>query len=300
MSDPTSSSWLRQILLAFGAAFVLLPLVWMIATSLQSPEAASAYPPNWLPTIAHSIWVHDGKNEPVSLVGKFQGNKTRIRTTDGSIKDVDSESIQTKRAIEPRWENYRRISSPLAKETDLNFPRFLLNTLVITGLAIFGQVLSCSIVGWGFARLRFPGSKFLFFALLATMMIPAQVTIIPTFIIFRKLGWIDTFLPLIIPAWFAGPFFTFLYRQYFMTVPLEMDEAAKIDGATPFMTFRQVLLPLAKPITVTTAVYTFLGTWNDFFSPMIYLNSDHKRTLSLALARFQGAYGSDVPMVMAA
>ena len=118
--------------------------------------------------------------------------------------------------------------------------------------------------------------------------------------LFRRLGWMDTFLPLIVPAWCGSAFFAFLYRQYFLGIPVEMDEAAAIDGCGPFRTFWHVLLPMAKPVTVTVGVYTFLGAWNDFLGPLIYLNSDHKRTLSLALAKFQSAYATDVPATMAA
>ncbi|MCC2672105.1 MAG: carbohydrate transporter permease [Armatimonadetes bacterium] len=123
---------------------------------------------------------------------------------------------------------------------------------------------------------------------------------IPVFMIFRWLGWIDTFLPLIVPAWFGSAFFAFLYRQFFLGIPLELDEAAKVDGCSPIRTFWSVLMPLTQPVTVTVAVFTFLGAWNDFLGPLIYLNSDHKRTLSLALAKFQGAYATDVPGLMAA
>lgn len=300
MTSSRLPNLIRGGLLFIGSVLVLLPLGWMIATSLQTPEAASSYPPNWMPTIAKSTWNHNGRLEDIVIVNSLTKQLMRIRTADNVFHDVKSKEITTKDVIQPRWSNYRRIIHPDSKNEDLNFPRFLLNTLVITGLAVMGQVISCSIVGWGFARFRFPGREILFVVLLSTMMIPAQVTIVPMFILFRKLGWIDTFLPLIVPVWFASPFFTFLYRQFFWTIPLEMDESAKIDGASPFMIFTQVLFPLARPITITTAVYTFLGSWNDFLNPMIYLNSDHKRTLSLSLARFQGAYGSDVPMVMAA
>jgi multiple sugar transport system permease protein len=147
--------------------------------------------------------------------------------------------------------------------------------------------------------MRFAGKNVLFLIMLATMMIPGQIGMIPTFIIFKKLGWIDTFLPLIVPAWFGSAFFAFLYRQYFLGIPGEMDEAAKVDGCGPLRTFWSILLPMARPVTVTVAVYTFLGAWNEFLGPLIYINSDFKRTLSLALAKFQGQYGSDIPAMMA-
>src|SRR5205807_6428726 len=141
-----------------------------------------------------------------------------------------------------QWSNYRRILTPDHPQPEDDFPRFLLNTITIAGLTVIGQVLTCALVGWGFARMRFAGKNALFMIMLATMMIPGQIGMIPTFILFRKLGWIDTFLPLIVPAWFGGAFFSFLYRQYFLGIPIEMDEAAKVDGCGPLRTFWSILL----------------------------------------------------------
>jgi ABC-type glycerol-3-phosphate transport system permease component len=207
--------------------------------------------------------------------------------------------VRKTKAVEPRWSNYTKILSPKSKNSDDDFSRFLANTLVIAGLSIIGQALSSALVGWGFARLRFAGKNVLFMVMLATMMIPGEIGMIPTFMIFRNLGWIDTFLPLIVPAWLGSAFFAFLYRQFFMGIPVEMDEAAKVDGAGPLRVFWQILLPMAKPVTVTVGAYTFLGAWNSFLGPLIYINSDYKRTLSLALAKFQSAYGTDIPAIMA-
>ena len=173
----------------------------------------------------------------------------------------------------PVWENYRE-AWQIA-----NFGRYFFNSafvaLMVTGIGLFLN----SLAAYAFSRLRFRGRDVLFMLLLATMMIPAEISMIPTFMIFKQIGWIDTFLPLIVPAWFASPFFAFLYRQFFMGIPLEMDEAAKVDGAGPMRVFWHVLLPMAKPVTVTVAVFTFFGAWNAFLGPLIYINSDHKRRL---------------------
>jgi ABC-type glycerol-3-phosphate transport system permease component len=240
-----------------------------------------------------------GREEVVALVERPDG-RTKIRHVDGQTELVPSARIAKERRVELQWGNYGKILTPKRGSSDDDFVRFLLNTLLVAGMAVVGQALSSSLVGWGFARLRFAGKNALFMTMLATMMIPGQIGMIPVFMIFRWLGWIDTFLPLIVPAWFGSAFFSFLYRQFFMGIPLEMDEAARVDGASPLRTYWEILLPMARPVTVTVAVFTFLGAWNDFLGPLIYLNSDHKRTLSLALARFQGAYGSDIPMLMAA
>lgn len=287
------------LVLIAGAVPILIPFAWMVSTSLKTRELAAEK--TWLPEKETSYLVQPGRpREEVLVQVEGTDGRLKVRRADGRSEWVPEASVTRHRKVEPQWENYGRIVSPKRGGSDDDFVRFLLNTLVIAGLCVLGQVLSSSMVGWGFARLRFAGKNALFMLMLATMMIPGQIGMIPVFMIFRSLGWIDTFLPLIVPAWFGSAFFAFLYRQFFMGIPLEMDEAARVDGASPIRTFWSILLPLAKPVTVTVAVFTFLGAWNEFLSPLIYINSDHKRTLSLALARFQGAYSSDIPALMAA
>jgi ABC-type glycerol-3-phosphate transport system permease component len=168
------------------------------------------------------------------------------------------------------------------------FGRFILNTILVTGFAMLGQILAASAVAYGFARFRFPGRNALFFIVLATLMLPWQVTIVPTFLLFRQLGWINTFLPLIVPAYFGGgAFFIFLLRQFFLTIPKDLDEAAKIDGANSVHIFWNILLPLSKPALATVAIFSFIEHWNEFFGPLIYLNSPEKYTVSIGLRYFQ-------------
>ena len=193
-----------------------------------------------------------------------------------------------------RWSNF---SEAL---TFMDFPRLLRNTLIISGLAILGQVLSCSIVAFGFARLRFPGREFLFMLLLSTMMLPMMVTEIPRFILFRHFGWIDTFYPLIVPAFFGAPFFVFLLRQFFKTIPMSLDEAARIDGCSSFRLYAQIMLPLSKPVLATVIIFSFIWSWNDFWGPLVYLRSAENKTLSLGLQVFQGVYQTDYHYLMAA
>ncbi len=192
------------------------------------------------------------------------------------------------------WDNYSKAL------TVMPFGLYTWNTIKITATCMIGQILSCSLVAFGFARMRFPGRNPLFFVLLATMMLPAQVTMIPVFKIFASLGWYDTFLPLTVPAFFGAPFFIFLLRQYFMTVPLEMDEAARIDGASTWQVYWKVLLPQVKPALATIAIFSFTANWNDFLGPLIYLSSPAKRTLALGLYAFQGQYSTDWHYLMAA
>ena len=193
------------------------------------------------------------------------------------------------------WKNY-----PDALQF-MNFTGCLRNTVTITFFAMVGQIMSASIVAYGFARMRFPGRDVLFIVLLATIMLPPQVTLIPIFKIFTTLGWYDTFFPLTVPAFFGGGVFAiFLLRQYYMTIPIEMDEAAKIDGAGTFGIFTKVILPQAKPALGTVAIFSFMGHWNDFLGPLIYLSNPAKRTLALALWSFQGEHAVEWHLLMAA
>lgn len=287
-------------ILILGAIPILIPFAWMISTSLKTRENASEYPPKWVPTHERVYLHRDGRKIEVVQLAKRDDGNTKVKLPDGTTPWVPEKLLTREHKTELQWVNYKEVVVPTKVGADADFPRFLTNTLLIALMTVIGQVLSCSLVGWGFARMRFAGQNVLFIVMLATMMLPGQISMIPTFMIYRSLGWVDTFLPLIVPAWLGGAFFTFLYRQYFMGIPVEMDEAATVDGCGPFRTFWSILLPMAKPVSVTVGVYTFLGAWNEFLGPLIYLNSDHKRTLSLALARFQGAYGSDIPMLMAA
>lgn len=196
-----------------------------------------------------------------------------------------------------QWHNY--IDALGRDKMDLE--RSLPNTVVISVCCVVGQVISSSLVGFGFARFRFRGRNALFVIMLSTMMLPAQVTMIPQFVMFRWLGWIDTFLPLIVPSFLAGPFFVFMFRQFFAQIPEELMEAARIDGAGPLRIYWQIMMPLCGPVVAIVAIYTFMNTWNDFMNPLIYLNSPENRTLALALAAFNGQHGvAHVNQLMAA
>lgn len=197
-------------------------------------------------------------------------------------------------SFRPQWENYLQA---------LNVQPFALfgwNTVKITLLGVLGDLVSSSLVAYGFARFEFRGKNILFVLVLATIMLPPQVIMIPQFLLFRNLGWVDTHLPLIVPSFFGSAFSIFLFRQYFMTLPRALDEAAMIDGASRFGIYQEVLMPLTKPVIATVAVFAFLARWNDFMGPLIYLSSSEKFTLSLALASFQGLYSTQWHLLMAA
>lgn len=167
------------------------------------------------------------------------------------------------------------------------FGRFFVNSTIITFAAMLGEIISCSLVAYGFARLHFKGSTFWFVILLSTMMLPSQVTLIPQYILFRDLGWVNTYLPLVVPAYFGSAFYVFLLRQFFLTIPREIDEAAIVDGAGRFAIYSRLILPLSKPIMMAIIAFTFIARWNDFFGPLIYLTSEDKMTVAVGLLAFQ-------------
>jgi multiple sugar transport system permease protein len=183
---------------------------------------------------------------------------------------------------QPRWSNYAAVWQQVP------FATFVANTAVVTTVGVFGEAVSAVLVAYGFARFRFPGREALFMLVIATLILPGEVTIIPRFIMFRLLGWLDTFLPLTVPAYFGtGAFSIFLLRQFILSLPAELDEAAELDGAGTLRTLTTVLVPLMKPALATLVILAFLGHWNDFMGPLIYLRSTNKFTLALGLRFFQ-------------
>jgi ABC-type glycerol-3-phosphate transport system permease component len=194
------------------------------------------------------------------------------------------------------WQNYPRVFQLIP------YANFLKNSVIVTTIAVFGELLSASLVAYGFARMRFPGRNILFVLLLATMMIPYPVTMVPTFILWSKgLGLANTFGPLTIPAFFGPAFSIFLLRQFFLTINQELDEAAKVDGAHEFRIYWQIILPLAKPALATIAIFSFIANWNDFLTPLIYLSDSKMYTLALGinfLRNFRG--GGELSYQMAA
>ena len=192
------------------------------------------------------------------------------------------------------WENYQEAL------TAFPFVLYLKNTLIIVLLNIAGNVLSSSFAGFGFARMAFPGKNFLFGLVISTMMIPSSVLQIPQFIIWQMIGCYDTYAPLTIPSFFLNAFYIFLMRQFIMTIPRNYDEAALIDGAGYLSIYSRIVLPLTKPAVATVCVFSFMGAWNDFVGPLIYLRSSEKYTLSLGLQSFLDRYVNQWHYLMAA
>lgn len=196
--------------------------------------------------------------------------------------------------IPPRWENY---SEAL---TTLPFALYIRNTAVITLITIIGHLLSCTLIAYAFARLRATGRDALFVVMLATMMLPYPVTMTPLYVIFNRLGWINTILPLTAPAFFGSAFYIFLMRQFFMTIPRDFEDAARIDGANTLQIIARIMAPMALPALATVTIFTFQATWNDFLAPLIYLQRPELYTVTLGLQFFRSTYTTNWAYLMAA
>ncbi len=196
---------------------------------------------------------------------------------------------------DPQWKNYVDIFRVLPLHM------FFLNSILITTFALTGKILSSCIVGYSFARLRWPGRDFCFIVLLSTMMLPTQVTMIPIFLLFNQLGWVNTWLPLIVPMWFGvNVFNVFLLRQFFKTIPVDLEDAAKIDGCSYLRILTTIMIPLAKPAVVTLMVLGFVSLWKEFMGPLIYLSDFRLYPIAMGIWMFQSAQGNQPHYVMAA
>ncbi len=194
---------------------------------------------------------------------------------------------------EAHWENFAEAWAAQP------FSVYLKNSLLVTVLSTIGQLISASLVAYGFARFDFPGRNFLFMVLLAAMMIPWDVTMIPRYMVFNWLGWINTLKPLIVPAWFGSAAFVFMLRQFIMSIPIEFDEAAKMDGANAFQIYWKIHLPLMLPALILVGTFQVLNAWNDYIGPLIYLNDDSHYTLPLGIAQFKGLHNTNLTSLAA-
>jgi ABC-type glycerol-3-phosphate transport system permease component len=195
-----------------------------------------------------------------------------------------------------QWSNFSdAFSNPL-----LPFDRFVVNTMIIEVGMIAGRLISCVLVAYGFARLSAPGKNFLFIVLLSTLMLPQAAVLIPRFVMFSQLGWLNTFAPLIVPAWFGEAYAIFLMRQFFMTIPRELEESAYIDGANIAQIITRIIVPLSIPVLAVITILSFKDIWNDFFTPLLYLNESSKYTVAVGLAYFSGQFRVEMNQLMAA
>ncbi len=236
---------LATVVLWLVAIIFLVPLVWMLSSSLKPDYQIFAIPPQLIP-------------DP------------------------------------PRWANYREAL------TYVPFGRYTLNTLFVSALSIVGNLLSCTLVAYGFARLRAPGRDALFIVVLATMMLPYPVTMVPLYIGFSQLDLVNSFVPLVLPPFFGSAFYIFLLRQFFLQLPRYLEDAARMDGANLLQTLWHVILPLSLPAMATVAIFTFQNTWNDFLAPLIYLHDQTMYTVTLGLNFFRSTYQVQWALLMAA
>jgi len=294
------------LILAAGSVLILIPFLYMISTSLKDPAQIRSDSTSLIPRKPKTIEVN-GKNEPLYQVtynGETQEFALIKKIPNGFGQFVDpaapNEIIELKlkeqRALyrlDIHWENY-----PEAV-TAMPFWRYLGNTLVVTFVGMFGMLFSSSLVAYGFSRFRAKWLNVLFLLLLSTIMLPSQVRLIPVYILFNKLGWVNTLLPLIIPQFFANAYDVFLLRQFFMTIPLELDDAAKIDGANPLQVLMHIILPQARPALVSIGIFHFLYAWNDFYEPLIFLHSRENWTLAVGLQTFDAIYTINTHLIMA-
>lgn len=235
----------RGLALGIMGLLFLLPLVWMISSSLKPDYEIFAVPPVWWPRI-------------------------------------------------PRWANYAEAL------TTQPFALYARNTSLIAVASVIGHVLSCTIVAYGFARLRAPGRDQLFLLVLATLMLPYPVTMVPLYVLFARIGWINTFLPLIVPTFFGNALYIFLLRQFFLQLPPELEDAAHIDGANLGQVLFFIILPMATPALITVVIFSFQAAWNDFLAPLIFLQDQSKYTLMLGLSLFRGSYQIEWARLLAA
>ncbi len=305
-SQESLNRGVSTVLLFIGMLVVMTPLAWMLVSALKSQDAVNTNPPQWIPTEqirvnvnGQSVFLYDikvnGVERRLALVNK-EGNLGTFVNPDDPAEGYQlpvSSGVRATR-IYLHWENFKTAM------TKVPFARYLLNTMIIVVLGTLGTLVSCVLVAYGFARFRAKGLSILFLILLSTVMLPPQVTLIPTFVLFRKIGWYDTLYPLIVPAFFANAWDVFLLRQFFMTLPTELDDAARIDGAGPLQILWHVILPQSFPVIATVTIFSVLYAWNDFYAPLIYLQSESNWTIALGLQSFNAIYTKQSHLLMAA
>lgn len=301
-----------HLALATGALVFSVPFYWLITTSLKPDERTNMFPPDLIPVQQREVKVggverkvyltdFDGVEVKVAKLAELENDEWEVLFLD----DSEATRIIPRSHLRPElhpvalWSNYTEALRFLPPEYNKGL-RPLWNTVYVTALAIFGTIISSSLVAFAFARLRWPGRDLLFVVMLATMMVPAAVTMLPVFLIFRSLNWIDTLRPLWVTAFFGSGFNVFLLRQFFLTIPNDLEDAAKIDGCSYFTIYWRIMLPLIKPALAALTIFAFMGNWNNFMGPLIYISSPEKMTLAYALQLFQGAHGGEPAMMMAA
>lgn len=299
----TTKTLTYAALIILGTIFTL-PFFWLLSTSFKPASRIQLFPPDILPMqpvhvrlAGKSVDVYrDKRGAELAVIERLKGGMAAVKPMNDTRAAARTVKLgDYTQVVKPglEWSNYSRglVFIPFFQE--------LRNTLIIALSCVFGTILSCSLVAYGLSKIEWKGRNLLFLILLSTMMLPAQVTMIPVFTIFVRLHWVNTFLPLIVPSFLGSAFFIFLLRQFFMGIPRELSEAAKLDGCSEFAIYRRIVMPLSKPALATVGLFSFLAAWNDFLNPLIYLLDESRYTLSLGLAMFTGQYGNEYGMLMA-
>jgi len=297
---------ITTLILAAGAVVIMIPLAFMISTSLKDPAQIRSDPNTLVPRKPVTVEI-DGERNPIyevtlngvtkqmAMIKKAPGGMANFvdPARPGEISQLKLNEQTPLYRLDIHWENYPEAISAMP------FWRYLLNTLIVTFVGMAGMLFSCSLVAYGFSRFRAPWLNVLFLILLSTIMLPSQVRLIPLYIFFQNLGWVNTLLPLIVPQFFANAYDVFLLRQFFMTIPLELDDAAKIDGANPLQILLYIILPQARPALVAVGIFHFLYAWNDFYEPLIFLHTRENWTLAVGLQTFDALYTINTHLIMA-
>jgi multiple sugar transport system permease protein len=315
--SPIAKSYRRYLgrasLMMFALIIIsayLLPLLYMVTTAFQQPGQSSTPGAPVYPA-APLTATYQGEQYPIyavpfdegirnlMLVVKGRESSTFVDPADATATPI--EWVGRWRTLEQAWTFAPEIANFTTAWSQLNFARLLFNTAAIAILSTVAAVASSALVAYGFARFRFPGRNILFVILIATIILPFQVTLLPTYVIFTNLGWNGTWLPLIVPHLFANAYNVFLLRQYFMSIPRDLDEAAMIDGASPFRVFRSVILPLSVPALVAVSLFHFFFAWNDFFVPLLYLAAKPElQPLSIGIQQYNALYSTQPTLIQAA
>lgn len=312
---PNRAATFRSFVVTFFAVVVLAaflsPMLRTVTTALKSTDQITeAGSPLWPADSAtfeyegreydvYHVPLPDGTTRDLALVTKGRQESEFVDPANAAAGLITWQGSW--RALEHSWELAPKWSNFGDVWEIIDFPRLLFNTAALAVIGTIGTLLSCVVVAYGFARFRFPGRNLLFLLLLSTIFLPAAVTLIPTYTIFVKLGWVGTWLPLLVPAFFANAYDVFLLRQYFLTLPRELDDAAKIDGAGPFKILTQIIIPQSWAVIVAVAVFHLVYTWNLYFEPLLYLSSKPDlQPIATGLAAFNSIYGSSPELVQAA
>jgi multiple sugar transport system permease protein len=303
---------LFTIVIAVGAAIIMVPVIWMISTSLKAATNITAIPPEWIPVEVERVKVN---GEELSLYDVTIDSQTRVLAAKkldpkksvfvdpanpAQVYYAPADQARQHTKVVIHWENYYHAwtfaSTP--------FATYMKNTIIYALIGVIGEVLSSSLVAYGFARLAAPDKDFLFLMLMGTMMLPWAVTMIPSFLLFTryipdflssllgvKIALVDTWWPLWVPNFFGSAYLIFLVRQFYMGISKDYDDAARIDGCGYFQIWLRIIIPMSRPVLVAVAILSFMYHWNDYMGPLIYLSSTEKLPVSVGLANFQVSYG---------